>query len=352
MPAQLVAELQGVEASITPDFTELELVPEDAATFEPIYRRAEPPQKSTVLVSSSDGKAHKVRLSIEGHDFRWQPRWTGWTLLLRKARELEGGDALDAQDEISADGRTLTALIKANETRTFSLEWRARLDEDSIAGTYGFDLVVRGASAKEPGELRKAGYLTLRHPRSRLLGQLPAVFAEAIDKLRDEEEQHPFFERFLLGFEDASRPLQKTLSRMDELFGAYTTPPEYLLWLGAWVCAQVDESWPEMRRRRLIREAVELYRWRGTRRGLSRYIEIYAGVTPEIVDQPVKGMRLSPETKMGGKDTILGDVPFHTFVVTVATPDPTQLNEQVLHDIISYEKPAHTAYSLRVVKRS
>jgi hypothetical protein len=55
---------------------------------------------------------------------------------------------------------------------------------------------------------------------------------------------------------------------------------------------------------------------------------------------------------MGKPDTKLGDVPPHTFVVSIASPEPEKINEQILHDIIAWEKPAHTAYSLRVLGRT
>lgn len=354
---QQVAALPGVELTLAPYFLSLELQPEvseiGADKFRKLWHRTEPRKVGSVIVASTDGKAHKVRLHIEGADSKWQTSWTCWELLLRKARELEGGDALDAQDEVSADGQTLTAMIKAGETRTFSLQLCATLDGDTQPGIYAFDIVARSTSVKEPGEARQSGYLKLDHPTSKFLDHLPALYTEEMDKMRAEEGgASPFFERFLLGFEDSFKPLQKTLDRMDQLFGPYSAPSEFLIWLGAWVCVPLDENWPEMKRRSLIREAVELYRWRGTKRGLSRYIEIYTGVVPEINDLPVKGMRLGPETKMGAKLTILGDVPGHTFVVTVATPNPESLNEQVIHDIITYEKPAHTAYSLRLVKRT
>lgn len=357
MPLPVASELAGVDLALAPEFSTVSLMPAEADDgldrFQSLWHRATPRKTASVIVTSTDGKAHKVRLSIEGHDARWRPSWTGWTLLQRKARELEGGDALDAQDEVSADGQTLTAMVKAGESRTFSLEWRARLDALTEPGTYGFDIVAHSLSGKEPGQARRPGFLTLEHPASRLLNHLPAIYIEEMNRMRaDDDGAPPFFERFLLGFEDGSRPLQRTLDRLDQLFGAYSTPTEFLLWLGAWVCAPIDENWPEMQRRSLIREAVELFRWRGTRRGLARYLQIYTGVVPEITDQPVKGMRLSPETKMGAPSTILGDVPFHTLVVTVAAPTPEAINEQVLHDIISYEKPAHTAYSLRLVKRT
>jgi len=62
-------------------------------------------------------------------------------------------------------------------------------------------------------------------------------------------------------------------------------------------------------------------------------------------------MRLGPDTKLGTKATVLGDVPPHTFVVTIPLTDKTTVNEQTIHDIIRYEKPAHTAYALRLSQR-
>ncbi len=347
----------GVGVTVTPDFSTLELFPklrpEGFEQFAPIWHRAEPKKGPTVAVSSTDGVAHKVRLRVEGMSPHWRPAWTKWSLRMRKARELEGGDALDQQDDVSGDGLTLGAMILANETRTFSLELHAHLDGSTSPGRYPFDVVVEELSPNPGLEVRYSASLTLIHPESKLLNQLPSVYREEIDKLRDDDNGgSPFFERFLLGFEDASRPLQRTLDNLNQLFGPYSTPSDFVLWLGAWVCVPTDENWPEMRRRRLVDEAIELYRWQGTKRGLSRYLEIYTGVTPEITDTPVRGMRLGPETKMGAPTTMLGDVPPHTFVVTVAVPDPTAINEQVIHDIITFEKPAHTAYSLRIVKRT
>jgi phage tail-like protein len=349
--------LEGVDVTISPEFATVELSPaaprQGLDQFGQMWHWGQPQRSTKVTVSAADGRPHKVALRIEGADSRWRPGWTRWSFLQRKASELEGGVALDAQDEVLEDGRLMVALIKEGETRSFTLELLAELDGQTEPGTYGFDVVAIDSNEPNRWEVRRPGFLTLTHPRSKLLDQLPAIFGEEIEKMREDSEgESPFFERFLLGFEDAMRPLQRTLDRLDTLFGPYSTPSEFLLWLGAWLCVPVDENWTEMQRRSLIREAVQLYRWRGTKKGLSRYLQIYTGVVPEINDQPVQGMRLGPDTKLGAATTMLGDVPAHTFVVTIAAPDPTVLNEQVIHDIITYEKPAHTAYALRIVRRT
>jgi phage tail-like protein len=347
----------GIEVNVFPEFSTHELFPAVKADgfepFRPLWHRSATKKGPAVTVASIDGAAHKVNLRIQGASLDWRQSWTKWSLRKRKARELEGGVALEEQDDVSTDGQTLTAMILPGESRIFAIEIVAEVDEATQPGTYSFDVVVEDANNRNIELMRYPAFLTLAHPRSKLLDQMPSVYLEEMEKLRDDEEgRSPFFERFLLGFEDARRPLQRTLDNLNQLFGPYSAPSEFLLWLGAWVCVPMDENWSEMKRRRLVSEAVELYRWQGTKRGLSRYLEIYTGVVPEINDVPVKGMRLGPETKMGGPTTILGDVPDHTFVVTIAVPDPSAINEQVVNDIIAFEKPAHTAYSLRIVKRT
>ncbi len=55
-----------------------------------------------------------------------------------------------------------------------------------------------------------------------------------------------------------------------------------------------------------------------------------------------------PRTLLG-RNAILGDVSPHTFIITLAVPDPAQLDEQIVRQIIENEKPAHTAYTLRII---
>ena len=105
-----------------------------------------------------------------------------------------------------------------------------------------------------------------------------------------------------------------------------------------------------MKRRALIHEAVEIFRWRGTKRGLTKYLRVYTGVDPLIDDMPCDGMRLGKDTKLGSEAAVLGNIPPHTFVVTIAVPNPAEVNEEKIRDIITYEKPAHTAFTLRIVQ--
>jgi phage tail-like protein len=107
--------------------------------------------------------------------------------------------------------------------------------------------------------------------RSRYLDYLPAIY-----------HQHPFLGQFLLPFEEVLAGFEGLLDTIDHYFAPALTDGEFLPWLATWVALVLDEEWDETKRRRLISEAVELYRWRGTVYGLKRYLEIYAGLVPEI----------------------------------------------------------------------
>ncbi len=342
-------ERASLRATLEPDALAIELQPRPSeaylARFAPIWHEAEPARRVVVEVEAEEPR--RLRLVVKG----LRSGWARWELLARRARELEGGAALDEQDRVSEFGESLVALFRAGERRTFHLNVSLYLLPGVEPGVRFFEVAILDDATGET--LRTlTGSLLLDHPDSRLLASLPALYGEAMRRLTEEEGQTPFFTRYLLGFEDALKPIRRALDRMDALLGPYSTPSEFLMWLGAWVCLPPEEGWSEMKRRRLIHEAVELFRWRGTRRGLSRYLEIYAGTVPEIDDQPVRGMRLGPQTRLGYPGTSLGDIPPHTFVVTVAVPDPSALDEAILHDIVAYEKPAHTAYTLRVVPRA
>ncbi|RYG33538.1 hypothetical protein EON81_17925 [bacterium] len=342
-----------MRAALQPESIELMLHPEPAEAyfgrFPQTWHPPTPKSRTWVEVTGDESVAKRIRLSIAGNG--WNPEWAAWSPAVRNARELEGGQALDEQDRVSDDGQSWTVLVRAGEIRRFALDFAVPLRDGMTTGRRLFDVSLTDEATGESLAVL-TGSIALAHPSSRLLEMLPSIYGEEMLRLEDEEATTPFFTRYLLGFEDSMKPIHEALRRMDELFGAYSTPPEYLLWLGGWVCLPQDDGWGEMKRRRLVQEAVELFRWRGTRRGLSRYLEIYTGKTPEIDDQPVQGMRLGPSMKLGAPETRLGDVPPHTFVVTVSSDGPGTLDDQTLHEIISFEKPAHTVYTLRIVSGS
>lgn len=349
----LTARSKGVEIEVDPGILRVVLQapvfgfgPERVAA---LWHEPEPkPRLSFALTNTSD-EPRLVRLFEATIDLRFEQSYARWVLGSRRREEDEGGAAAEAQDGVRADG-SLALLLAPGERRIVEQEFEIPLAPGVEAARllHEIDVSVEGV---EPQRL--TSMLMLTHPPSRLLSMLPALYREAMADLREDmtPPETPFFERYLTGVQDVIDPLREALRRLDALFGAYTTPPDMLLYLASWVCMPLDENWPEMKRRKLVQEAAELFRWRGTAHGLRRFLRIYTGIDPVIQDQPQPGVRLGPETCIGEPGVVIGDIPPHTFTVTISHPAPENLDERVIHGIIESEKPAHTAYRLMIVRR-
>lgn len=155
---------------------------------------------------------------------------------------------------------------------------------------------------------------------SRWIQYLPSIY-----------QDNDFLRRFLRIPEEIVAPVEEVLAEIDRYFDPRMAPPSFLPWLATWIDLALDENWPEQRRRQLIHEGTELYRWRGTRRGMITYLRIYAGVEPEIVEH-----RTAAE---GGP---------YAFSVILRVADVNQVDEARIRAIIEAEKPAHTTYRLRI----
>ena len=160
--------------------------------------------------------------------------------------------------------------------------------------------------------------------QSSYLKYLPAIYRE------DE-----FLDRFLMIFETVLSPVNHVLDNIHLYFDPMIAPESYLPWLASWIDLVLDENWPVEKRRQLIKAGVELYRWRGAKRGLNEYLRIYTGIEPEIIEHF--------DAQDNGP---------HRFTVIIRAPDPEALNERLVRQVINAEKPAHTAYDLRIERVS
>lgn len=162
-----------------------------------------------------------------------------------------------------------------------------------------------------------------RH-RSTYLDHLPGIYSE-----------NDFLARFLLIFESVLGPIERTVGNLPYYFDPALTPEGFLEWLGSWLGLVLDERWPEERRRELIASAGELYRWRGTQRGLAHYIRLYTGIEPEIT-----GPTLAEVTAARNRA--------YTFTVRLRQPAGATIDLEVVEAIIDAEKPAFAAATLEI----
>lgn len=164
----------------------------------------------------------------------------------------------------------------------------------------------------------------------------------------------------LFVFEHMFDSIEDKLNDGWRFFDPHVAPPEFLQWLAQWTAFSVDLEWPEAQKRALIRRAVDLYRIRGTRRGLALFLKLFTGYEPDIDENtwPFKGFRVEADgAETGGRIAIDSVVmpPIdlaHCFVVTMPIQFEQVSPELVIriHQIIQLEKPAHTHYHLKFIE--
>lgn len=102
-------------------------------------------------------------------------------------------------------------------------------------------------------------------------GQLPALYAD-----------DDFAQRFTAGLDTVLAPVFSTLDNLPAYFDPRVAPADFLAWLASWVGAGEDPHQPVEVRREAVARAVELHRWRGTRRGLVEALRLALDVHAEV----------------------------------------------------------------------
>jgi phage tail-like protein len=204
-------------------------------------------------------------------------------------------------------------------------------------------------------ERRRLEYMELNifvRPRTRLMEFLPAIYREV-----------DFMHRYLQMFEQALRPIFETTDALTRYLDPLTAPDALLPFLAHWV-AWPMETLPLMphHQRRLIRNAMTIYQWRGTRRGLRLFLHYATGLPLE--EELPEGDRAISIHESASQSFILGEAtlgpesplgrgrPYH-FVVTLRPPasQADAIHAPLIHRIITQEKPAHCTYELYIEPR-
>ncbi len=192
-------------------------------------------------------------------------------------------------------------------------------------------------------------------PRSLYLNFLPAIYQDV-----------DFVGRFLKIFEESFEPAVQTLDSLWAYLDPLTAPETMLPFLAHWVAWNPNRYLSLDRQRHLIRNAIEIYRWRGTKRGLRFYLHLATGLPldenlPEaekhisILESFGRGLVLG-SAELGQDALIGGGKAFH-FKVQLkipidrrSPPDPIALSymidEPLVRQVIEQEKPAFCTYDL------
>lgn len=172
--------------------------------------------------------------------------------------------------------------------------------------------------------------LATPHPIERLL---PAMLAG-----------DDFTLRLVSGLDEVLAPVLSDLDSLDAYLDPRTTPADFLDWLASWVGVTLDPDWPDARRRALVANTVELYRWRGTVRGLASHVATALGVDRDAVEiEEGGGVRwsASPGADLPGTG---GNA-----VLVRVRADTAELDQARLEAVVAEAVPAHLEATVEIV---
>jgi phage tail-like protein len=171
--------------------------------------------------------------------------------------------------------------------------------------------------------------------KSRIEQLLPDVFR------RTAQEGSPL-DALLSVMEDLQAPSEETLDCLAEYLHPHRTPEWFLSYLGSWVAlepvynpnadpSQVPISTGAPALRELVANAAALAQWRGTHRGLERFLKAATGVDGFRIDDAVR----DPDT---------GQV--RAFHIRIEAPLSLKPHRALLERVIRFEKPAYVTFEL------
>jgi phage tail-like protein len=320
------------------------------------------------LVASGTGTYISAAFDGQNNGCRWDrlrfdlhlPAGTSATLTTYTADTDRGGAAIAALDPSEwAAPVTITG--------TFSGRTDALVRSDP--GRYLWLQVTLAGSAAASAELR---WLDLSYPRNTSLRMLPAVYST-------DAGGRDFNERLLSLFDAMRDQIKVEIRTLASVIDPRTTDAktqrDFLDWLGTWFNMELYRAWPVKRRRAVIHHAGELFRLRGTARGIERFIELALGRKIFIVETFVDrhwwfadrsllgcsvlfGPEIVGRAALDGTDVLstktIDSVPtpmLDPFAVranrmTVYVPcyaEPSADELTMLSEVINVQKPAHVA---------
>lgn len=289
-----------------------------------------PGEPSEMIVQVQNLERHTLRLDlrVEG-DF---PR--EWCQLRTEGNKLAPGAQMDA-------------VLYFTVPATFFEDQQALSPgkKEQLVLNFHSRICVHVAPGTAQEQIQEAEFGLYIRPYSAYMKFLPVLYREV-----------DFISRFIKIFEQAFEPVIQSFNVMWANLDPLTAPQALLPFLAHWVAWPVDPIWDLNQQRRLIRRAVELYRWRGTRKGLRLYLHFYTNLPLDehlsyeadkhiSITEPVGQGFVIGTAKLGEGAVLGGGQPYH-FVVRLRPDCSHSISEQLVRRIIDQEKPAFSTYEL------
>lgn len=152
-----------------------------------------------------------------------------------------------------------------------------------------------------------------------------------------------FTQRFMAAFDEVLAGVIGVLDCFPAYLDPALAPEDFLEWIGSWVGAAPDETWPLERRRAFVASATELFRVRGTAAGLAAHVAIFTGGEVEISEPGAAGW-----SRDAGAAAPAGASP--DLLIRVRVQDPRGVSAARLEALVAASKPAHVPHRVEIVQ--
>lgn len=198
-------------------------------------------------------------------------------------------------------------------------------------------------------ELYRQGRISIRmknirvyFPKQSWISYLPEVY-QASDK-------DQFLERYLAIFQTLYEDLNQEIGQIHRLFDMDTTEREFLVWLADWLDIAGSYMWSEQQLRSLLREAVALYKKRGTREGMLTLIRLYTGRDAYLVEYMDVKAYMGEHSQKTILTRLYGLNPYILTIVLKKEDVPTQKEYRALTRVIEEMMPAQMELNLVILE--
>ena len=149
-------------------------------------------------------------------------------------------------------------------------------------------------------------------------------------------------QRICAGLDEVLAPVITTLDNLPAYLDPRVAPSDFLAWLASWVGAADHPQWPVELRREAVVRAVELHRWRGTRRGLVEGLRLALGMHAEV-----SGDGGAAWSSTAGTD--LPPEPPAETLVRVWPGREARVDERRVHEVVRAMCPVHIVCRVEIL---
>lgn len=160
-------------------------------------------------------------------------------------------------------------------------------------------------------ESMKIQSMKIEFPQVSFVDYLPEIY-------RVDDDRNSFTERFVSIFQSMYVDLEDKIDYTPVMFDVNRTSKDFLNWVGDWLSVKNASVWEEKKLRNLIRQAVKIYKIKGTKRAVAKIVQEYTGTDPIIVEQFDVKHNMYYDKQKEVVENLFGD---NGYVFTVMVPE-------------------------------